>query len=808
MRRTPLAFYYWLQYKVGHSSPKIDGPPPKSAPQNFNDTKSVPQLDPIEDKFPRSITGGHVLPDVPKDQFTQMWYVGDRLSLGGKEMTSWVASAPPNAYRFRPFDEFDSKGREFVENMRKFVRQKSKTEDRSFLFREAYLTKMNDVKTPKPSLETIMDHHTNSSTRKQNNVSVLAKQRDIGRYEKPPECAGKIPVDSTQFPFSWNTDDWYEYEIAKVRNRRFKWHNIDTMDSSGSEATYLLIVEALWDHHAERMAQDVCEFVREVGRQAVEEKLISIRETMGQLRNGNTASIDPDIIASFPKVARENKWVSEYTPAEVAQFIIAELEGIENQCLSILARTTSSQVDRKDKNASWPHIRELEPWARLVEYWRQHGDKHWSQMEASTSRVEFRRFFRIVEVKMPFVSHEFEKRLFDIRHWAHRSCGIEYQIIYSANVCHDKSQFPVEHDYIQPHSHENHRMFSFALDWHEAPARQGSLVIVEENDTWETISIRIGSSIEALKEENDDVDSLKAGMQLAIPAGATKTTTSHGHTMGTIPVSEGKNRLYKTWEEIAKVFDCEVSDLQEVNAAICEKDGSLSPSAEAITVPYHILENSPSTEFATVELTFEGDTWEIVAKRLGCSVDTLKEKNALNGPPEGAVHFVAGTALNIPEDAKHLRRIADPLLRVDTLETITSVLQGEKKRAGLEDGIPMKPEGAEKYPYEYMDSTTRYPFVPSHDQSTEDWLRYTATYLDKGMRLGGEAVPVYNVNKVWPEQQIPGTRDQTPFEEDQTWMMHHIPVQQQEMFHAEGYLQDLHNINNEMFPKSLDWRAP
>eukprot|EP00658_Telonema_sp_P-2_P051477 TRINITY_DN39545_c0_g1_i1.p1 TRINITY_DN39545_c0_g1~~TRINITY_DN39545_c0_g1_i1.p1 ORF type:complete len:131 (-),score=30.44 TRINITY_DN39545_c0_g1_i1:108-500(-) len=125
--------------------------------------------------------------------------------------------------------------------------------------------------------------------------------------------------------------------------------------------------------------------------------------------------------------------------AEMRGFMVAELEALETQCVSILSKTAADEVNAYDASASWPYIEKLEPWARMAEYWQGLGDKTWTHMEASSTRVEFRKHYRIITCKMPFVSLEFEKRWYDVRHWAHRACNIEYQTIRSMNMVHDLS---------------------------------------------------------------------------------------------------------------------------------------------------------------------------------------------------------------------------------------------------------------------------------------------------------------------------------------------------------------------------------
>ena len=788
LRRTvPQSSGHWARYRLIGAAPRQEGPPPRGAPQNFNDTKAVDKLDPIEDKFPTSIRGRLLYPDVPLDDFQQLWYIGDRTPMSD-ELTSWTAIAPPKAYRFRPFDEFDHRGRVAVEQLRRAARSKA-TSDGSFPEREPYLTKMAGAKTPKVPLETVLDRAVQQSVRRLNHKSVLEVQRDVGRVEKVPSCAGKIPVDATAFPFRWKTDDWYEYEVSKVRNKRFGMQNSDTCGPQGSEVTYRMVIEADWDHHAARMADDVAEFLKDIGRQLVEQKLVSVRRTLDEVRAG--AVMDPDYIASFPPG-------KEYSLTEMRGFMIAELEALETQCVSILGKTSSGEVDRYDASSAWPSVEKLEPWARMAEYWQGKGDKHWSHMEASSARVEFRKYYRVITCKMPFVSLEFEKRWYDVRHWAHRGCNIEYQTIRSMNLVHDTVQFPTEPDYVQPHSHENHRLYSFALDWYEGPQPRTEKETVREGDTWSSVAARLGVSERELLLHNSAVDNLATGVTLDVPPTATKAVTSFGTTTATLPVG-----AYKSWEEIATAFDCDADDLRDVNVEYCNDDGSLKAGTSVVKVPHFLLENSAQNEFASEEVVLGGDSWETIAKRLGSSVESLKAANV------GITTLAQGSLVQVPADASHPRRLRDPLLRVDTEQTLTAHLQAEKQKYNLPEGVPTKPHDAADFPYEFIDSTSVYPFIPSNRRhATSDWLAYTSTYLDRDLTQKAEPASTYNVNQLWPFQQIPGREDQTPFEEDQTWMMHHTPVQRQQMFHAEGHVQDLPEVNHEMFPKSLQWQAP
>lgn len=784
MRRSTIALNYWAAYTFAGPSPKVDGPPPQDAPQNFNSTKTETSLDPAEDSFPTSIRGRLNYPDVPLDQLTPMWYVCEQTDFGTGELKSWVASAPPNAYRFRPFDEFDSAGRKFVQEMKAYNHRAAE----GFQFREASLTKMSGAVTPKVSLATLMDRAIQSKVKGQPIKSTLAVQRDVGRTEPIPPVAGAIPVDASVFPFKWNTDDWYEYEVAKVRNRRFKMENSDSIN--GSEVTYRLVIEAQWDMHALRMADDVCDFIRDIGRQVIEERLVTLRRHLESIRNGGP--LDSELVNSTPG----------YSEEEIRQQCELELSAIEQQCITILSKTAGQVSDRYDVNKSWPVIENLEPWKRMAEYWAAYGDKHWTHMEMSTRKVEFRKFYRVITVKMPFVSLELEKRLYDIRHWAHRNCTIEYQTIYRRNVIHDTSMFPVEHDPITPMSEENHRAFSFALDWEEAPARQASVELARAGDTFEIIATRLGTSIEALKQANPGVSDVTPGVSLNVPLGSSKAVTSFGHSKASISLTKDGKRIYNSWEEIAAAIGCDATELQEMNQDCCDADGKLVPNADVVYVPMDMVTNSLENEFASSEVVGVGDTWTGIAKRLGTTAKALRQANPT------VSSLVAGGTIAIPSGATNVRRISDPLLSVDAADVATSRLRAEMKTFNLEQGIPTAPEGADKFKFEFMDSSTRYPMTPQQLPGTDDWLSYTAAYLDPALNNAAEAKPLYNVNQLWPMMQVPGKVDQTPFEEDQTWMMHHIPLQRQEMFHAEGYLQDLPNVNHEVFPRSLEWQSP
>eukprot|EP00656_Telonema_subtile_P048283 TRINITY_DN5706_c0_g1_i1.p1 TRINITY_DN5706_c0_g1~~TRINITY_DN5706_c0_g1_i1.p1 ORF type:complete len:321 (-),score=61.21 TRINITY_DN5706_c0_g1_i1:54-1016(-) len=312
------------------------------------------------------------------------------------------------------------------------------------------------------------------------------------------------------------------------------------------------------------------------------------------------------------------------------------------------------------------------------------------------------------------------------------------------------------------------------------------------------IAARLGTSERELLQHNGTFEVLKAGDVLDVPPSATKALTSFGTTNATLPVES-----YKSWEEIATAFDCDVDDLRDVNVEACNDDGSLKAGTPTIKVPHFLLENAAQNEFASEEVVLGGDNWGSIALRLGTTEAALKAANS------DMTSITQGALIKVPVDASHPRRLRDPLLRVDTEQNMTAHLQAEKQKYKLQDGVPSKPHDAEDFPYEFIDSTSIYPFIPKNKKlATSDWLTYTAAYLDRDLTQKSEPTSTYNVNQLWPVQQVPGREDQTPFEEDQTWMMHHIPVQRQQMFHAEGHMQDLHHVNHEMFPKSLQWQAP
>ncbi|KAH8620026.1 hypothetical protein ERJ75_000104800 [Trypanosoma vivax] len=546
-RRSLVAAYYWSRYRMPTPMPKFDGPPPVAAPQSMNSTKTNEFIDPIDDKFPISIRGPLVRPDVPEDQYVDGWYICTSMTHHLGDYRPWSASAPPNAFRFRPFSEFDAKGREYVQYFREFSRfdaHKSQGKGQNgFPFREAYLAKMNEEnsKTPPPTLETIMDRAVREQHQHSRVPSQLEVQRDVGRMEKPPPCAGKIAVDRSVFPFVWKTEDWYEYEVSKVRNRRFVFHNTEEGGIHGSEVTYKIVLEGFWDHHVMKLAEDVCMFLKDVGRQITEEKLLAVRR---MLQGG---AVDPDLVSTF-NAAHAGPFgkADIYDTEEVVNFLRADLFKLEEQCLGIINRCNTpvpGATNIYDPHVSWPHVEKLEPWIRMAEFWTSSSDTSFTELEMSTAHYEFRKFFRVIICKLPFQSTEFEKRMYDIRHWLHRQTSCEFHTIYRRNVVHDAAVFPTEHDPATPTTHEHHRMFSFALDWQSAPTNRLGVYTVAQGEDWESIAMRLGCDVRELRNANPSIETLETGCAINVPNCATRRLSSFGSIPRMLPFNRRLRRM-------------------------------------------------------------------------------------------------------------------------------------------------------------------------------------------------------------------------------------------------------------------------
>ncbi|KPA76875.1 putative mitochondrial hypothetical protein [Leptomonas pyrrhocoris] len=820
MRRSTVGRYYWSRYRIPSQMPKFDGPAPVAAPQNMNSTKTNEFIDPIDDKFPISIRGNLVRPDVPEDQYVDSWYVCTSMTHHLGDYRPWSASAPANAFRFRPYNEFDAKGREYVQHLSEAQRYTPRSSRgkgaKGFPFREAYLTKMNtaETATPPPSLETIMSRAVVERLQHSKILSPLEVQRDVGRLEEPLPCAGKIAADRSTFPFQWNTEDWYEYEVAKARNKRFTFENANANTLQGSEVTYRIVLEGFWDHHVMKLADDVVMFLKDVGRQVVEEKLRNVRASIESLDNGG--AVDPEMVAAFnASLKGPFGGADHYAAEEVANFLRSEWERLEEQCVGLINRANvpiPGTANMYDANVSWPYVEKMEPWTRLAEFWTSSSDTSFTELEMSTAHYEFRKYFRVVVVKMPFQSTEFEQRMYGIRHWLHRQTSCEFHTTYRRNIVHDTAVFPTEHDVDVKPTHEHHRLFSFALDWQSAPVDFLDVEICQEGDSWASVAQRLGCTEEALKNANDTLETLSAGVSVNVPGTSTRRLTSTSSVPALLPLQPGDGKPAVTsWRMAAELLGCSVEELQQANgeAALTYKaadggaDGCFDPSVRELMVPYTVTFASLETSFASAEPVFEGDTWATVAARLGCSEADLHSCNDAAG-----AELSTFATVRVPVTAKTPRRITHPQLRPQAAtDALLARTLGEKAVSGLAE-IPSFPPNAEKFPHEYHTPTSRFPTTPRESSASDNWIAYTAKYLDKQLLLQDEPTPVYNVNKLWPMQQVPGKVDQTPFEEDQTWFMHPIPVQQMEQHDPEKDLQDLPFVNHEQFPRSLDWTAP
>merc|ERR1712146_252866 len=167
------------------------------------------------------------------------------------------------------------------------------------------------------------------------------------------------------------------------------------------------------------------------------------------------------------------------------------------------------------------------------------------------------------------------------------------------------------------------------------------------------------------------------------------------------------------------------------------------------------------------------------------------------------------SSVRVPTSATRKRRIRHELSRHDseTAELFPNLV-GERAARDLPPHFPNSPEGASNFPDEYHGSDMTYPAQPAKLDGAESWLAYTAQYLDRGLTVAAEPRPAYTTNVAWPAQPIPGTEQQTPFEEDQTWMLARIPHQKHELFHPDQHLQDQPQTNNELVAESVERTAP
>ena len=822
MRRTLSGLNSWARYSFPMTIPKPDGPPPPSVPQSMNDTKQMTWLNTVDDAFPTSIRGEMARADVPHRHFIPMWYFSAETPIN--ELTPWSAEAPEGAYRFRPnASALDSTGRNMISSLRRShavlsegtsalqreggVAQISKEHHLSAMYavpRESRILDNVDDAQTRPSLSTIMQRGIAEHHQGQLGRTAVSEQRDTGRIEALLPCAGQVPVDKKAFPFRWNVTDWYEFEVTQARLKRFCFENEPGSGHHSAEVTYKVVLSGILDHHVHRLANDVVSFVRDVGRQILEEKLSSVRALMTS--TASTAfAVDGELRHVF------NKGATTYDDEEIQHFVRRELEELEVSIVRTLALTAVAnphEFDLDDSRKSWPHIEPLESWNRMVEFWTNRGDRHFGAKEMSTKKYEVRRFFRVIKIKMPFHSTELEKRLYDIRHWLHRHASVEFHTIYKKNIVHDASLYPVEHDPAVATDHEYHRIFSFALDWQQAPVGWRHLETVLAADTWQTIADRLGTSVRELQSVNGGHHGHlpAAGQVVMVPRHASKRLSGLSSLPNYVSLSGAPTgKPLKMWEDVAAVLGCTIEELQCSNGhavSTYNADTGFDARVTQLQIPVHSTLQHFHEAFAEREVVLRNDTWQLLAQRLGTTEEELKAAN------QSVENLRLCSEVVVPTTATNPRRIVNPLLRpVAATTELLPRLTGEKPLFKVPDHIPNSPGQAELFPGQFRQGTL-YPVTPGSRDGCSNWMHYTKTYLDKDLSMSNQAASDVTLNPVWPEQSVPGSRQQTPFEEDQTWFMHRIPLQKRPINHPDGAIQDLPIINHEQYEQSLDWRAP
>lgn len=785
MRRTTARWSVFQLYQFQATPPRAEGPPPAKAPQRMNLSKESQFVDPVENDFPLRIRGGEPRPDVPEDQYVDQTFAINTAIPQFHELQPWSSRAPENSFRFRPYPEFDETGRRMITALRNETRSPGS-------FKEAYLSKMKGKRAPAvPSAASVMQREL-LCRRGTPYVDAIDRQRDVGRVTPAtPKVPASAEASQGPFPYEWNAEDWYEYEVASVRMLRFKTENLDAPSARASEVTYKLVLGAPWEHHMAPFANDVAGFVADIGRQFLEEKLAAVRATLHAYESAN--GVDDELRRAF------NLGSEQYSDEEIAEFAMRDLKQLEIDCvrtLSLINATQADFVDRSDASATWPVVETIEPWRRMVEFWSSHNDTTFNQAEMSTRKYEFRRFFRVVVIKMPFVSAEFERRLYDIRHWLHRRGSVEFQTVHKKSLIYDAARFPVEHDPANPPSHLDHSMYSFALDWQQAPADFARTIAAREGDSFESLASRLGCSSRAVRAANPHVHEITAGMTITLPRSRAALELA---TPAVPPAVVQLSADMKTWEAAAEAIGVTVEELQHANpnAVATYEDGF---TVAELRVP-HNYGGPSASEFAAVERTLVTDTFASVAKRLGTSEASLRAANP------GVESPASVEAVQVPSDATRRRRLRHSLSRseFDTAELFPSLI-AERDQRQLPGELPSRPEVADEFPDEFPDE--RYPRQPKDLRGSDSWVAYTAAYLDRELSVTAEPGASYAVHPAWPSQPLPGSRQQTPFEEDQTWMLARTPMQQHEIFNPEGHLQDLPHINNEQFEVSLRRQAP
>lgn len=792
MRRDVARLNMWAGYRFGMSAPRVEGPPPLNAPRTMNSTKAYKYLDPVNDAFPVAIRGSNVRPDVPADQWVDQTFAINTTTPMRHELTPWAADAPEGAFRFRSFDDFDTQGRREVTELRRFERDGAAGPPH----RESLLARMAaPASRVTASPATIMDRAIKQEVRGVAHRAPLEVQRDAGRREPTVRSQGRPQA---AFPYVWNTTDWYEYEVAKVRLKRFQCEN----DRGGHEVTYKLILGMDWDHHGKSLVEDVCSFVRDVGRETLCEKLASIRNILQSFGSQGQHGVDAELRRAF-NLADD----TAYDDEEISQFVRRELVALEAQCVRIVAMCNSASPTSADDfpaGATWPYVEHLEPWKRMVEFWGEKADATLTKSEMSSRKYEFRKFFRTIVIKMPFRSAEFEKRLYDIRHWLHRRMSVEFHTIHMKNVLHDAAHFPVEHDASEPQTHEDHALLSFALDWQQAPSDFAATATVQVDTDVNSVAMTLGTTVSDLRAANPGLAELHlpAGTTVVVPRTATRRRDATGR--GDAAVIE-RTPSMASWQQVADATGLTVEELQAANGqALASYDNAadaFDPSTTKLTLPH--TASTDDTQFAGTELTFESDSFETVAERLGCTAESLRKANPSVEDPAKVQR------VNVPPEATTPRRQVHPLRRSRAeIAELFPQMVGEQHVRALPDELPREPDNAANFPGEYSDSIGNVPRQPRYVPGADDWLEHTAAFLDPQLSLRSSATPEFNQNKTWPFVPIPGTEQQTPFEEDQTWLLGNLPVQRRQVIKPDQHLQDTPFSNHEQFAHSLDRSAP
>ena len=664
--------------------------------------------DPVNDAFPVTIRGGDTRPDVPNDQWVDQSFAINTTTPFNHDLKPWSSSAPENAYRFRPHDDFDKVGRRMVEQLRRHERGTAS-------FKDAHLSKMKGDRRPTaPSKCALMDRALQQHHRGIAHVSAEAEQRDAGRLEQPP-AAASLPVEA--FPFKWNSEDWYEYEVAQIRMKRFEIENQGTGSPAASEVTYKLLIGSDWDHHLNHLADDMTAFIRDVARGIIEEKLAAVRSSMSSYEVGG-AAVDRELREAF------NHGDNDYDDDEIAAFALRELQGLEAECVRTLGLINSSRndfVDSSDANQCWPVVETMEPWRKMVEFWMSRNTVTLTSIERSTRKYEFRKYFRTIKIKMPFQSSEFERRMYDMRHWLHRRCSVEFQTLHKKNLVHDAGRFPVEHDPATKPTVHDHSMFSFALDWQQSPADFARILTAKEGDTFESIASGAGCTTAALRQSNPSLRSIKAGAEVVLPRSA---SVRHLATPRTEPMMVQLTDEMRTWEAAASAIGVTVEELQTANPVALKtyKDGFTVGQLKA---PFD-LTGPTDAEFATEERTFMNDSFESVAQRLGTTVPALKAANPSVTSPSDV------ETVSVPQSATRKRRHQHSLHRSDaeTAELFPSLV-GDRDIREIPQEFPTAPERANEFPDEF-DVTVPYPRQPKETLAVDSWL---ATLLRTGIDL-------------------------------------------------------------------------